>query len=115
MIEESYNQKKIFGDDIFAFNVINRIKRLDTFQKSNIVISDFRFKSEYDYVKNFYKDDPSTLVKTIRVNRFETSPVNSISENQLNDFEFNYYISNTGTLDSFYKSIDVLLIYHEII
>lgn len=58
-----------------------------------VVISDLRYKSEMNQIKEAFGDD----AVFIRVQRFETSPSTDPSERDLDDANFDYYIDNTGT------------------
>jgi hypothetical protein len=78
--------KPIFGEDIWANLVKKRIEDLN----SNVVISDFRFLSEY-----YTLEDLNPL--TIKViNRDLKDIDNHISENELNDFNFDIILDNTS-------------------
>lgn len=67
------------------------------------VISDFRYKSEYDAVCKLVGKD---LVKTMRINRFDTCDSTDDSERNLDDFEFDYVIENRSDIDEFKREID---------
>lgn len=64
------------------------------------VISDLRYKSEAEALKNSGMD-----YLLIRVNRFDENPSNDPSETDLDDYQFDKYIDNTGTLEEFHESI----------
>jgi hypothetical protein len=89
------------------YAIASSLKQMMT-QKYNIVISDFRYNNEYEYLcRHFYKNDESkdTKIITVRIDRFDTSPVKSDSEIQLNNFKFDYYIENRSTIFEFYCKI----------
>jgi hypothetical protein len=70
------------------------------------VISDFRFKGEYErFVDSFGRDS----VITVRVNRFQTVNTESPTERELDNFSFNHTISNTGDLENLYSQLDIIV------
>jgi hypothetical protein len=60
--------------------------------KEHIVITDFRFPNEYFKLKSL----KNVEIRTLRVNRptKELPEVNSFTENLLDNFHFDYYITN---------------------
>jgi hypothetical protein len=88
LIWEAMNLRKLYGANIFAKHVTDRINTLD--QNTNVVISDFRFPNEYHWIKKNIQCD----LITIRIDRFDKSPVESETETQLDNFRFDYIISN---------------------
>jgi len=107
LIEEALLQKTKFGDDFFIQKVSNKIDEIDEIDetylsKTCILISDFRFIHEYEFMKNKYHDK----IKTIRINRFNVAPINSPSETELDNFKFDYTIINNGKKEDVYKQID---------
>jgi len=84
-----YRREK-YGDDYWIRDLENRID-----PNRNYVISDLRFKNEFDYIK-------STGGITVKVDRgmlFEKDKSTHHSEVDLDDREFDEVIYNTGTLD----------------
>jgi hypothetical protein len=57
--------------------------------ESKIVISDWRFKEEYDLLEEL-----GVKIITIRIERFDNIESECISEHSLDDFDFDYIISN---------------------
>lgn len=94
--------------DFYVMKLAEKIKFTNTIQdyrgeiSKSIVISDWRFPNEYEYIANEFKN---YKIITVRINRNQVSPVNSKSENYLNDFKFDYTIDNKSTLSEFYKVI----------
>jgi hypothetical protein len=94
--------KNEFGNDIWA--KLARDKILSS-KKDYIIISDFRFLVEYETLK-----DLDIVTLKINDNSIQNDDTH-ISENELNDFEFDYQIDNTKKdpeiledyLDSFIK------------
>lgn len=75
-------------------DVFNK-KLAKSYKKSSVIVTDVRFKNEFDYLKQlgFYQ---------IRIYRDEVVKSNHISEtNQdtIKDSEFNYVVNNSGTLE----------------
>jgi hypothetical protein len=82
-------------------------KALEEIKNSNyrcIVISDFRFPNEYNYIK----ENTDYLVKTIKIKRYFESSIQDYSENALNDFNFDMSVKNISTEKVFYENIDML-------
>lgn len=69
------------------------------------VISDTRYKSEMQQLKEAFGDN----LVTIRVNRFDSSESEDPSERDLDNYDFDYVIKNTGTLEEFYQNINELM------
>jgi hypothetical protein len=113
--------KKRWGSDIFITNIGDKITNNDYISNlelkplNHIVISDFRFLNEYEYLKNKFNEidynprSQYTKIITIRINRFENPPQKIESEVQLDKFNFTHYINNTKTLREFENNIDWVL------
>lgn len=71
-----------------------------------VVISDLRYKSEAQQIKNRFGDK----AVLIRINRFKESPSTDPSELDLNDYKFHHYIDNTGSLEEAYKQLEEILV-----
>ena len=89
--------KTFFGKDVWVKLTESKIK------DDLVVISDFRFKEEYEYLKKFHK------VITIKVERDLKNDDKDESENDLNDFKFDYVINNNGTLIETEKQVIKIL------
>lgn len=110
LINESLLQKDMYGDDVFISYITNKINSIDA--STNIVISDFRYPNEYNYMHKIMQNDScktSNKIITIRINRYDNPPVKSPSEIQLNDFNFDYTIENKKTISYFYDEIEKVL------
>lgn len=101
LIKTANELKDSVNQDIFIADVYEQISK----NEINVVISDFRYINEYDYLYKKYLNKLDTKIVTIRIDRFNESPVKSESENQLNDFKFDYYIENRSTILDFYCKI----------
>lgn len=99
LIKEAKNKRKR-TPDFFAKKLVKNI-----IPEKNIVIADWRFVNEYNYLKNLDNYD----IKTIRIQRTRVPSIISDTENRLNEFEFDLLIFNTfKTLQSLYDFIDYL-------
>jgi dephospho-CoA kinase len=134
LIEDAVYLRNKEGADVFAKYlsgdiVYNDLTSLNQNQQlKNIVISDFRFPIEMSYLKwkfhggNFKQSEYSysnfvidrikniatsnnTKIISVRINRFDKSPVNSTSETQLDDYDFDYIIDNKSTIEDYEKKI----------
>lgn len=107
LIFEADNFRKI-NPDYYAIKVSEKIKMFDKIKDyrgeltSGIVISDFRYLNEYNFIKNEFKN---FKIITVRINRHDTSPVNSETEHYLDNFNFNYTIDNKNSITDFYNNI----------
>lgn len=75
---------------------------------SGVIISDFRFPAEYYEMKKYFED-----VVTIRVNRpFEmTEMVDSHTEDQLENFQFDYILDNNSNIDYLKHQVEIIFKY----
>lgn len=71
-----------------------------------VVISDLRFKSEMNQIKEAFGEKALFL----RVQRFETSPSSDPSERDLDDALFDGYIDNSGTKEESFKQLEEVLL-----
>jgi hypothetical protein len=78
--------KTWFGEDVWVEILLGTAKTLDA---DYIIIPDFRFKSEYI-------EDSITLNIVNDTNTDDCQTSQHISENELNDFDFDFVINNTG-------------------
>lgn len=70
-------------------------------QHEKIVITDWRYKEEYAFLAK----NTSARIIRVRVNR-NLIPSNDPSEHELDNEPFDYYIHNTGSLESLHKQVD---------
>lgn len=77
----------------------------------NIVISDTRYLNELNFGKDWFG-------KIIRISRdVNYTPnerfiiENSVSETQLDNIEFDYYLDNNGSIEDLHESIDKMMLY----
>lgn len=99
------------NDNIFVEYICDEIKLFDSYKTkrgetlSDIVISDLRYMNEINLINQIFH---KSKIFTIRINRHHNSPVNDISENQLDLFKFDYIIDNKGSKEDLYKEFTYL-------
>ena len=103
LVKSAIELKNSVDQDVF---IADTYKKIYIGNVKNVVISDFRYINEYKYLSIKYKNDKDTRVLTVRIDRFDRSPVDSPSENQLNGFNFDYLIENQSSVFDFYNKID---------
>lgn len=85
-----------FGDDIWIKST------LTSYSEDNLIISDLRFKIEYEHIKN-------RNGKIIYIAREGCNPGNHASEKEvielLNDAKFDYVIDNNGSLEQLFNNL----------
>lgn len=112
LIDEAIHQRKIYGPNVFIANTVKKIcvntLHKGEAQRPSIIISDFRFLNEYKYICCVPEFVDAKII-TVRINRFNESPVKSDSETQLNDFKFDYTLDNKGTIPEFYNLVAAFL------
>jgi hypothetical protein len=89
--------------------VVNKIAFNDYPLKSNVmcyVIPDLRYKSEVEGLKTFL--GPESLV-TVRINRYNNISSVDPSERDLDDYTFDYVLTNKGTVADLEKAAEKLL------
>jgi len=92
--------KRSADSDFWVTKAINESRKSGS---SQIVIADLRYKSEITAVKMAL--GPNDKLVTIRINRFDSTKSTDPSENDLNDAEFDYYVSNKTTQEEFLNKI----------
>lgn len=70
---------------------------------TNVVISDLRYRSEVDQLRQAFGKD----LITVRVNRFQDVNSTDASERDLDNFQFDITIENVGTLEELYYKLDM--------
>ena len=111
LIKAASDLKKSINIDVFITDTCNKIANEDIISMKlkqpllDIVISDFRYINEYNYIRKKYTDT-DTKVLTVRINRFNKSPIDSDSETQLDKFKFDYYYENKASIFAFYYAIE---------
>lgn len=73
---------------------------------NKIVIPDFRFPSEVERIKEVLGSQYKII--TVRINRFDNKP-NDLAERDLDNFKFDYYLDNRGSLNELQIKVEELL------
>lgn len=95
--------RELFSDDFWSHILVSSL-----IPGNNYVISDFRFPNEFSYTIQNASEEFN--ISTIRVNRGSADHTDThSSETALDNFSFDYEISNNGTLDSLYVDVDDML------
>jgi len=96
--------KPIFGNNVWARIVRQKIEDSN---KDFIIIPDFRFKEEYEYLLTGFYNNLITVKVERDLNICEDS---HSSEKDLEDFEFDLQVNNLGTLDDLKYAVDEFLV-----
>jgi len=97
--------KRSVKSSYWVEQAIKQIINYSTGELGIKVITDMRYKSEADQLKEVFGKE----LVTIRINRFSTSPSSDPSERDMDDYKFDYVIENKGTLTEFYAKIDAIV------
>jgi hypothetical protein len=93
LINDSLEMKILHNDPAFwAHKVAGQI---NISRHQQIIISDWRYKAEINYLVSRF---PDSIIKKIRIFRKSVTPINDPSEHDLDDYDFDYIVHNTGTL-----------------
>lgn len=82
---------------------ISQIDRARNSDKPLFVISDLRYRSEVEQLRQAFGKD----LITVRVNRFDDCQSTDPSERDLDKYKFDITIENKSTLDDFYYKLDM--------
>jgi len=91
-------RRTVYGKNYFVDRVMARSCGRD------IVISDVRFRNEAEEIKKRY----GILIK-VQGRKIEEKFTNHVSENDLNDFKFDYEIDNSGSFKNLYLQADRIM------
>lgn len=104
LIEDSLQNKIINNDPAFwARLLVTQIKRNPP---EFFVISDWRYKAEYDHIR--YSFPNAELIK-LRIIRDTVVPLIDSSEHELDDEQFNFTIKNNGSLEDLHAECSKIL------
>lgn len=104
-------QERNKNDDIFVEYICHEIKLFDSYKTKrgeklcDIVISDLRYINEINLIKQIFH---RSKIIAIRINRWNNTSVNDISEHQLDLFKFDYIINNKSNKEDLYKAFTEL-------
>ena len=79
----------------------------------NIVISDWRYHKEFNVISKVFKENFNITTIRVKKRNLDESPVDSSSETQLDNFDFDFIIQNNGDY-TFNDNIDSLVNYIKI-
>jgi len=97
-----------FNRDCWVDNIAHSIAR-ELKSGENAVITDWRFKSEYYRLVMLYG---YRNIITVRINRNEVLQIDDLSETELDDFTFNYYLYNNSTLGDYFDEVNLFINKH---
>lgn len=95
--------KRSVSNTYWTENLFARIKSMH--DDPYIVISDLRFKAEYEALEREFGDN----LITVRINRFDSVNTSDPSERNLDNTDFDVFIENKGNLEDLYKDVDRLM------
>lgn len=98
ILEGTYMARAIHPS-IWINSLMQHIQKYD-----RVCISDIRFPNEIEIPKKMYNSALS-----VRINRFHESNATDVTERSLDSHDFDYTIDNYGSLEDFYKKIDVFM------
>jgi dephospho-CoA kinase len=99
-----------FGQNIWI-NVMKNLIDTAINNNTNIIITDLRYKNEYEFLQNTYSNHNLIFINIIRPNQYLSGDYNNHeSENDLNNMNFyNYIINNDSTIDQlYYKCAEII-------
>jgi hypothetical protein len=120
LVDEALTQKTLLGDNVFITHLSDKIMHMDYIAMINnkdpphIVIPDFRFHHEYEYMTKRFNSEllcaadftldkiPSEVI-SIRLNRFDEPPLKIPSETELDLFNFDFVFENKSTITELLK------------
>lgn len=92
LIEDSLQNKLINKDSAFWIRLL--VKQIQRDNHQYLVISDWRYKAEYEHLKFVF---PEAEFLCIRVERDSVIPNNDASEHELDSFPFDHILKNNST------------------
>lgn len=107
--------KPIFGDDVWSKITVDRIKEQFMYTDT-VIISDWRFESEYEFIKDAFSESKNVAhgtaevlnieLETWRIERPDVLSEDAhTSENSLDNFEFSKIIMNDRVLEDLKANI----------
>ena len=85
--------KEKFGNDFWARQLVDSINNPELSNSDYFIVSDFRFKIEYETLSKYLGQDK--IVTLYIEDKNISQDDKHISENALVDFDFDYYVDNT--------------------
>jgi len=112
---ESYK----IGTEFYSYHMARRVWERDIKPFANkdtiAIVESFREKVNYDYFCSLLDEGLIDNITTIRVIRPDFNAIqdrdmeNHVSESDVDDFEFDYVIKNSGTIDELYEKLEKLI------
>jgi hypothetical protein len=100
--------KPVFGDDVWSSVATKYISNMFEFTDT-VIITDFRFKAEYEYLSEYYRGTDITIL-TVKIERPGLLQEDlHISERDLDDWDFMYTINNDGTEEKLKEKLKEIL------
>ncbi len=92
---------RAYSDNVWLLNMAYRIKEAEKEEKQMAVITDVRFRNEFDWLKGkgFF------MIKIIRDNQALINHISETGQNEIKDEEYNYVLDNNGTIDDLLQII----------
>ncbi|KAJ3371280.1 hypothetical protein GGF31_003459 [Allomyces arbusculus] len=72
----------------------------------NVVVTDWRMINEYSEMSRVFG---ANNVITVRINRWAECPLTTQTENELDDFLFDYTVPNDGDLAKLFENMDLIV------
>jgi len=104
LIEDSAQNKLINNDPAFWIRLL--VQQIKNEVPKFLVISDWRYKEEYDHLKFAF---PEAEIIKVRIVRDSVIVNNDKSEHELDSERFNFMICNNGTLEELHKECSKIL------
>jgi hypothetical protein len=100
LITYSRAMKDAYGESVWAEEVVYRIRFVMKHRNiKHIIIHDLRFMSEIETMKREFASSPHIVLHTIRIVRPSVQSLPIPSEHDLDTYETDICIENSGTLD----------------
>lgn len=97
--------KSVYGDNVWVRKLRAQLEKHAAAGVTKFVITDLRHNVEVDYLRGI----GAKLVKLSRKSRVLTRDPTHISETELDDAKFDYYIDNDGTVAELAEKIDMIV------
>lgn len=85
--------------------VSKAIDSIKTSNLNNVVISDMRYKSEMQQLREAFENN----LITIRINRFSNNPSQDPSETDLDNAKFDFIVENKGEKEEFFAQLQEII------
>lgn len=94
---------KYFGENVFMYNIVSDILKYGV--SKNYVISDSRFDSNIEFLKDFAIKN-KMKIKVISIDRYDMTKIDVSKRYLVSDKYIDLHISNKSSLEKLYKLID---------